>query len=195
MVNGNYMNMIDAKIDEMKETAGNRDITTGGSASGVTAASAIAALQETSGKTSRDQIASTYDAYEEVVYMVIELIRQFYDMPRQFRIVGERGQMEFTQYSNANLQPQYQGNDFGVDMGFRLPQFDIEVATEKESAYTQLSQNELALQFYNLGFFNPQQTDQALMCLDMMEFKGKQGVMDKIQANGTLYEQLIQTQQ
>lgn len=195
MVNGNYMNMIDAKIDEMKETAGNRDITTGGSASGVTAASAIAALQETSGKTSRDQIASTYDAYEEVVYMVIELIRQFYDMPRQFRIVGERGQMEFTQYSNANLQPQYQGNDFGVDMGFRLPQFDIEVATEKESAYTQLSQNELALQFYNLGFFNPQQTDQALMCLDMMEFKGKQGVMDKIQANGTLYEQLIQMQQ
>lgn len=195
MVNSNYLNLLDQKINEMKETAGNRDATTGGTQAGVTAASAIAAMQESAGKTSRDQIASSYDSYKKVVDMVIELIRQFYDMPRQFRIIGEKGQQEFTTYTNEGLQPQYQGTEFGVDMGYRLPVFDIEVKAEKENAYTQMSQNELAIQFYNQGFFNPQYSDQALACIDMMEFKGKSQVVDKIEANAGLYEQLIQVQQ
>lgn len=195
LVNSNYISLLDNKVNELKETAGNRDATTGGTQAGVTAASAIAAMQESAGKTSRDQISESYEAYKKVVEIVIELIRQFYDMPRQFRIIGENGQMEFVQYQNANLQPQYQGNDFGVDMGYRLPVFDIEVKTEKENAYTQLSQNELALDFYNRGFFNPQMSDQALACIDMMEFKGKNQVVEKIQQNGNLYQQLVQTQQ
>lgn len=194
-VNGNYINILDQKIDEMKEVVGNRDVTTGGSTAGVTAASAIAAMQESAGKTSRDQIAHTYEAHKEVVNLVIELIRQFYDMPRQFRITGPRGEIEFAQYSNENIKPQYQGNDFGVDMGFRLPVFDIDVRCEKESAYTQLSQNELALQFYNNGFFNPQYADQVVACLDMMEFQGKQSVLDRVQANGGMYQQMLQMQQ
>lgn len=194
-INSNYINILDQKITEMKETAGNRDATTGGTQAGVTAASAIAAIQESAGKTSRDQIATTYEAHQEVVYLVIELIRQFYTIPRQFRIVGEKGKQEFTRYSNAGLQPQYQGNDYGVDMGYRVPVFDIEVKTEKESAYTQLSQNELALEFYNKKFFDPQLSDQALACIDMMEFQGKNSVIERIQSNGTMYQQLVTMQQ
>ena len=194
-INGNYVSILENKIQEMKETAGNRDATTGGTQAGVTAASAIAAMQESAGKTSRDQIANTYEAHKKVVNLVVELIRQFYNMPRQFRIVGEQGAQEFTWYSNEGLQPQYQGNDFGQDMGFRLPVFDIDVKAEKENAYTQMSQNELALQFYNMGFFNPQFADQALACIDMMDFKGKNMVVDKISANGGMYQQLLQLQQ
>ena len=195
LVNSNYLNLLDQKINEMKETAGNRDATTGGTQAGVTAASAIAAMQESAGKTSRDQISTSYDAYKKVVNFVIELIRQFYDMPRQFRILGEQGQQEFTTYTNMGLQPQHQGVEFGVDMGYRLPVFDVEVKAEKENAYTQMSQNELALDFYNRGFFNPQYSDQALACIDMMEFKGKNMMVDKIEENGGMYQQLIQTQQ
>lgn len=194
-VNSNYINLLNQKIDEMKETAGNRDATTGGAPAGLTAASAIAAVQAASGKTSRDQIATTYEAHKEIVFIVIELIRQFYDMPRQFRIVGEQGAMEFTQYSNEGLQPQYQGMEYGIDMGFRMPMFDIDVRCEKESAYTQLSQNELALQFYNQGFFNPEMSDQALACIDMMDFTGKQQVSSKIEGNGTLYQKYLELQQ
>lgn len=194
-INSNYVNLLENKVQEMKECAGNRDAVTGGAAPGVTAASAIAAMQESAGKTSRDQISTSYEAYKNVVYLVIELIRQFYDIPRQFRIIGERGQQEFTQYSNSGLQPQYQGNEFGTDMGYRLPIFDIDVRAEKESTYTQLSQNELAIQFYNLGFFNPEMSDQALACIDMMEFQGKNDVADKIQMNGTMYQQILQMQQ
>ena len=194
-LNGNYMTLLDNKVNEMKETSGNRDTSNGGTTSGVTAASAIAAMQEQAGKTSRDMIKTTYRAHREVVNLVIELIRQFYDMPRTFRITGETGQEEYVTYSNQGLQPQSLGNDYGVEQGYRLPVFDIKVTAEKESPYSQLSQNELALQFYGNGFFNPELADQALACIDMMEFPGKDRVVQKIQANGTMYQMILQMQQ
>jgi hypothetical protein len=194
-INSNYINLMQYKIDELKETLGNRDTSNGGVSAGVTSASGIAALQESSGKTSRDAIGTTYEAHKKVVTMVIELIRQFYDMPRQFRITGKQGEQEFVTYTNQNLQPQYQGEEFGVDMGYRLPVFDIDVRAEKQNAYSRVSQNDLALQFYNSGFFNPQYADQALACLDMMDFDGKQEMMQKVQANGGMYQQLLQMQQ
>ena len=190
-----YLNVLDRKVEELKETTGNRDVSTGGSASGVTAASAIAAMQEAGSKLSRDSNKAAYRAFREIVLLVVELIRQFYDLPRQFRIIGANGEPLFISYTNAGLLPQAQGNDFGVDMGYRVPLFDIEIAAEKASPYSKLSQNELALQFFGAGFFNPQLTDQALACLEMMDFDGKDRMMQRIAQNGTLYQQLMQTRQ
>lgn len=190
-----YAQIVQNKIAELKETTGNRDVSTGGTTSGVTAASAIAAMQEASGKLSRNHNKSAYRSYRKVVYMVIELIRQFYELPRWFRILGERGSMEFVQYSNAGLRPQEQGGmEFGVDTGFRLPEFDIEVTAEKANPYSRMEQNELALSFYSAGFFAPQMADQALSCLEMMDFDRKQELMDRIQQNGTLL-QMVQAMQ
>lgn len=182
-------------IEEMKETSGNRDVANGGSVSGVTAASAIAAMQEQSGKTSRDSTQNSYRAYEKIINMCIELIRQFYDVPRQFRIVGQNGMESYVSYSNQNIKPQEQGEAFGTDMGMRLPVFDLEVSSQKANAYTKMSQNELALQFFNLGFFNPQIADMAVMALDMMDFDGKDMLINKISQQGLMYQQLLQTQQ
>ena len=190
-----YLNVLDRKVEELKETTGNRDVSTGGSASGVPAASAIAATQEAGSKLSRDSNKAAYRAFREIVPLVVELIRQFYDLPRQFRIIGANGEQSFISYTNAGLLPQAQGNDFGVDMGYRVPLFDIEIAAEKASPYSKLSQNELALQFFGAGFFNPQLTDQALACLEMMDFDGKDRMMQRIAQNGTLYQQLMQTRQ
>ena len=190
-----YVNVLDRTIQELRETSGNTETSTGNISSGVTAASAIAALQEASGKGSRDSTQAAYRAYGEIVELCIELIRQFYDMPRQFRIVGQYGMEQFISYSNAGLQPQYQGTDFGTDMGYRLPVFDIKISAQKKNVYTKVTQNELALQFFDKGFFNPQLTDQALMCLDMMEFDGKDGIMQKIAQNGTMFQKLIQYMQ
>ena len=91
-------------------------------------------------------------------------------------------------YSNAGLQPQAQGVDFGVDMGYRLPVFDIAVASEKASPYSRLSQNEMAMSFYSAGFFNPQLADQALACLEMMDFDRKDQVVQRIQQNAMAYQ-------
>ena len=194
-LNDIYVQVINNKIDELKETTGNRDISTGGTTSGVTAASAIAAMQEAGSKLSRDNNKASYRTFRKVCVMIIELIRQFYDLPRCFRIMGENGAARFVQYSNANIQPQHQGNDLGMDMGYRLPLFDIEVTAQKQSPYSKMSQNELALQFYQAGFFNPQLADQALACLDMMDFDRKQFIMQKIAQNGGMYQQMIAMQQ
>lgn len=194
-LNDIYVTVLNNKIDELKETTGNRDISTGGTTSGVTAASAIAAMQEAGSKLSRDNSKSAYRAYRKLIVMVIELIRQFYDMPRCFRIMGENGAARFVQYSNANIQASPITTEFGVEMGGRKPLFDIEVTAQKQSPYSKMSQNELALQFYQAGFFNPQMSDQALACLDMMDFDRKQFIMQKIAQNGTMYQQLLMAQQ
>jgi len=186
-----YVEVINNKIDELKETTGNRDISTGGTTSGVTAASAIAAMQEAGSKLSRDHNKASYRVYRELVLLVIELIRQFYDMPRCFRIMGEQGVAKFVRYSNAGIQPQMQGQDFGIDMGVRVPLFDVEITAEKQSPYSKMAQNELALQFYGAGFFNPQMADQALACLEMMDFDAKDAVMQRISQNGGMLQQMM----
>ena len=194
-LNNVYIEVLHDKIDELKETTGNRDISTGGTTSGVTAASAIAAMQEAGSKLSRDNNKASYRAFRKVVLMVIELIRQFYDLPRCFRIIGENGTARFVEYSNANLQPQMQGIEMGVDMGYRLPLFDVEITAQKASPYSKMSQNELALQFFGAGFFNPQMSDQSLACLEMMDFDRKQGIMQRIAQNGMMYKAAIMMQQ
>lgn len=194
-LDGNYINILMQSIQELRETSGNTETSTGNVSSGVTAASAIAALQEASGKGSRDSTMSAYRAYSEIVEMVIELIRQFYNIPRKFRILGEYGADQYVTYTNAGIQPQHQGTDFGQDMGFRLPVFDIKVSAQKKNVYTKVTQNELAIQFFSMGFFNPQKTDQALMCLNMMDFDGKDGIMQKVAQNGTMFQKLVQYMQ
>ena len=192
---GLCMNTLNMTIQELRETSGNTETSTGNTGSGVTAASAIAALQEASGKGSRDSTKSAYRAYAQIIEICIELIRQFYDMPRQFRIIGQYGAEQYISYSNAGMQPQHQGTDFGEDMGYRLPVFDVKISAQQKSVYTKVAQNEMAIQFFQLGFFNPQLTDQTLMCLELMEFDGKDGIMQKVAQNGTIFQKLLQYMQ
>ncbi|MFA6779227.1 MAG: hypothetical protein WCU80_05515, partial [Paludibacteraceae bacterium] len=100
-LDGYILNALQNKVDELKETYGNRDFSQGSTAGGVTAASAIAALQEAGNKLSRDMIKASYRTFASINYMCIELIRQFYTEDRWFRIQGNAGKAEFKPYSNA----------------------------------------------------------------------------------------------
>ena len=194
-LSGIYLNMMQMKQHEMRETSGNTEANTGSVPSSVTAASAIAALQEASGKLSRDMIDGGYDAVREVILMAIDLIRQFYDAPRTFRITGEQGENRFTSYDNRNLQPHPIIGASGREIGYRTPIFDIEVVPQRENEYTKETYNQLALQFLGNGMFNPQMADQTLLALDMMEFKGKEDLVQKINAGATMAKRLAQVQQ
>ena len=191
---GNAVEYMQLKINEIKEVSGNRDVNNGGTSASVTAASAIAALQEAGNGLSRDMIGGSYRAFRKVVELCIELIRQFYDVPRKFRILGQYGMEQYISYSNAGIKPQAQGTDFGVDMGYRLPVFDIEVEVQQESSYTKEAYNQLAVNMYQMGIFNPQNATMAVPMLEMMDFKGRDELIRKIQVNGNLYMQLQQWQ-
>ena len=173
-----YVAILQSKIAEMKETAGNRDVANGGTAGGVTAATAIAALQEAGGKLSRNMIDDGYEAFSDVVTLCIELIRQFYSLPRQFRLLGVMGQEEFVTYDSRGLQPQ--AVDDGVVSGYRVPEFDLEVSAQDENPYKTMEYNQLALQLFQMGFFRADMADQALRCLELMDFKNKDRLMSSI---------------
>lgn len=189
-----YVNYLTQKIDELKYVTSNQDVNNGVAPSGVTSASGIAALQETQGKNGRSTNKTMHRGFRDVCYQIVEIMRQFYDVPRTFRINPDGMKEEYVQYSNEGLKPQAQMT-MGMDMGLRLPEFDIDITSEKANPYKKMEVNDLALQFYNAGFFNPQMTDQALACLNMMDFTKKDEVMRKISENGTLAEMLLMYQQ
>ena len=173
-----YVAVLQNKIAEMKETAGNRDVMSGGTAGGVTAATAIAALQEAGGKLSRNMIDDGYEAFSQVVTLCIELIRQFYDVPRQFRLLGAMGTEEFVSYDHSGLQPRVM--DDGVTVSYRVPEFDLEVSAQNETPYKTMEYNQLALQLFQMGFFRSDMAEQALRCLELMEFKNKDALTEVI---------------
>lgn len=155
-----YLQVLNSKVDELKEVTGNRDISTGGTTGGVTAASAIAAMQEAGSKLSRDLNKAGYRAFRKVVLLVLALLRQFYRKPRLFRVA--KGFCAW-------------GGDEGKDT-----LFDVQVAAQKAPAYSRVSRNELALQFFNAGFFEAERAEQALACLQLMDFEGKALMEDRI---------------
>lgn len=190
-----YVTLLNNKVEELKETSGNRDFSQGSTSSGVTSGTAIASLMEAGSKLSRDQIKASYRAFVKICNFVIENIRQFYDEPRCFRIIGEHGDEEFRTLDNSNIKPQQQGDEFGFDMGERLPIFDIKVTAQKSNPFNKLSQNELMIQLYQLGVFNPQMADQALVLIEGMDFENKNTIKAKIGKNATMYQQILQMQQ
>lgn len=179
-LNGYITTYREAKIAEMKETSANRDVSSGGTQSGVTAASAIAAMQEAGNKVSRDILKSSYRAYQKVVELVIELIRQFYDVGRVFRVVADNGAVEYVDFNAGPLA-----------FADRCPIFDIVVSPQKSNPFNRLSQNEFAKELYQAGIFRPEMAEQALAMLDMMEFEGKQKVVERVQ-NGRMMAQELQ---
>lgn len=175
-----YLGILNSKIDELKETSGNRDFSQGGVSSGVTAASAIAALQEAGSKLTRDMVKSGYRAYSELNTIAIELIRQFYDEPRFFRILGENGSEQFISYDNSSIRFNSSMGGLNGEISIRKPIFDVKVCAEKSSPFSKISQNELALQLYNAGIFNPEMRSQAIMAVSMMDFEGKSTLLSKL---------------
>ena len=191
---GNSLSYRNSRIEELKEISGNRDMTQGGTAGGVTAASAIAALQEAGSKLSRDMLKSAYRAFAKECYLIVDLMRQFYDEERVFRIIGETGRSEFVHFSGAALRAQALPGVGGVELGSREPIFDIVVSAEKKSTFSRLSQNETAKECYQLGFFAPRNADAALAALEMMDFEGIEKVRQRVRQNGTLAQRLEQLQ-
>lgn len=176
-----------SKIDELKETSSNRDVSQGSTSGGVTSGAAIATLQEAGNKTSRDFIASSFRVFCEIEKLEIELIRQFYTEKRMFRIVGEDGiSDEFIEYDNSEIKPDTKGKE---------PIFDLVIKAQKKSPFSQTALNETAMNLYNAGFFNPDNAQASIAALEMMDFDGIQQVKNRVNEGYTLKRQLKDTQQ
>ena len=190
------LNMLDKQVEQIKFVTGNTDVMNGGTPAGVTAASAIAALHEDAGRSSKDSTKASYRAQRKIVNMVIERIRQFYDVPRMFRIMGnDNGSEEFVQYDNRALQVQQIPNLPGQEPDMRLPVFDIDIRAQRETVYTKMANNELIIQLWGLGVFNPQIVDQALNFIKLLDFRDKEKLTEMLEQSGTIRDVLVKVAQ
>jgi len=159
------------KIDELKEVVGNRDFQQGGTNNGVTAASAISVLQEAGSKLSRTMIDDAYDAYKEVVLMTVELMREFFEDERIYRISGDGGEIEYASFSSAMM---FRENGTIC----REPaMFDISIEAQKQNPFQREASNQTILSLWKAGMFNPQTADYALIALQAMSFEGKETII------------------
>jgi hypothetical protein len=188
------VNHLQQKIQELKETSGNRDFSQGSTQSGVTAASAIAALQEAGSKLSRDMIKTTYRSYTAISQIVVELIRQFYTEERAFRIDKPNGGYKFVRYNNSNISEHEEIDPLTSGVIVRRPIFDIKISAQKQSPFNRTAQNEMAKELFNLGCFNPQLSTQVLPMLEMMDFEGIEKIRETVSQNGTMSDMLTQLQ-
>ncbi len=171
------------KINELKEVIGNRDFQQGGTTGGVTAASAISSLQQAGEKLSRSLIDDSFDAYKELIVMCVELIREFYSAERIYRITNELGNIEFAQFSNTlmtHVDYERDALGFPVAVKCRRAEFDIEIIPKRNSPNSREKNNQVVLELWKNGFFQPEQTEMALAALESMNFDGKERLMENL---------------
>lgn len=173
-----YLDVINNKITELKETSGNRDVTTGGSESGVTAAAAITALQESGSKMTTDMISSSYRAFCKVCTIMVELIRQFYTAPRCFRIISPNGVADYLTYDNSGISA-----IIGGDGSYFAPAFDISISAEKSVKSRREEQNSMAKELYEMGVLAPENRESAKMLLKIMDFDGRDELLAMLEAD------------
>lgn len=160
------------KIDELKEIVGNRDFQQGGTHNGVTAASAITALQEAGSKLSRASIDDAYECYKQIVIMVIELIREFFTKERIVRICGDGIKPKYEKFSSKLMYRQ--GN-------IREPiEFDIDIVPQKQNPFQRETNNSTIIQLWQAGFFKPEMCNMSVIALEAMHFDGKDRIIDRL---------------
>lgn len=197
-MNSAVMEHREKKINELKEVAASRDVSTGGAVGGVTAASAITALQEAGDKQSRAIISDSFDAYRKVVKLVVELMRQFYDSDRIFRTVGSSGRDEFVTFTRERLlraEAECDVLGFPVGTRYKNAEFDIDIVPQRQNAFRRETNNQTVLALYQNGLFAPDNIDVSLVVLSAMQFDGKDKIIADLRALSERQQQMQQMQQ
>ena len=97
-----YQQMLQMQTD-LKQDSGQNQFTRGETAGGITAASAISALQEAGGKITRMNTSKLNFGFKQIVEQIMWLVSQFYDDRRVKMITGSDGKQRKVDMSSAHL--------------------------------------------------------------------------------------------
>ncbi len=173
-LNQYYCSFRDTKKDELKELLGNRDFQQGATSGGVTSGTAISILQQSGEKRSRMMFDDSYMCFEEMVSMVLELLRQFCENEQVFRTEDALGQKTFVAFSRDLLYKDGMPDNAALE-------FDIKVTAQKENPYSAEALNALLLQFFTAGMLSDGNLEKALLIFKNMQFEGKDPFISDIQ--------------
>lgn len=145
----------------IREESGSNDFARGQTYGGVTAASAIAALQEAGSKRSRMVARTVHGAFEEAVRQEIEVEREFCIFPRAVALQSAGEGKETTAFtSEAMFELTARNNHLPLE-------FTVSVRAQRENRFTVAAQNELVLKLVQTGMITPD------IGLELMLFDGK----------------------
>lgn len=132
---------------DIKQDSGQNQFTRGETAGGVTAASAISALQEAGGKITRLRTNVLNQGYKAIVEQVMWLISQFYDKDRMMMVTG-REHIEGRREVSADPK-----RLFGTGKSGHLPPppYIVQVQVQRRNPLRQQAQNELFMQAYSMS--------------------------------------------
>mgnify|MGYP001225733663 CR=1 FL=1 len=158
---------IESIRESIKQESGANDFSRGMAAGGVTAASAISALQEMSNKRSRMIARMLHESFRDAVRLEIEVEREFNFFTRSVNVTVDKETREYT-FESAMLMRRAPGNAL-------LPvEFYISVKAQQETRYTAMSQNELVLRMLQAGMMRPEQA------VELMTFEGKDQLLKQL---------------
>jgi hypothetical protein len=179
------MNYIQLIRDGIKQESGANDQSRGQTGGGVTAASAITALQEASTKRSRLEARALHYAFKRAVSMQIAVLRDKADVTRTI-CVTLGGNMVPLPFDKRSLVLLTDGVETPID-------FLVSIKTARQTKYSKMSHNELWLQM--MGYLRDS-ADPTIM-LEGLDFDEKEHLLDCVRRaqNGGMLNLQKQMQQ
>ncbi len=171
---------------DLKQDSGQNQFTRGETAGGITAASAISALQEAGGKITRLRTATLNQGFREIVEQVMWLINQFYDKKRVLFITGKQaGEMKEVDASPERL--------FGKKKGEALPPppYSVQVQVQRRNPLRQQAQNELFMQAYSMSA-QAGQVFPLTVLFELLQVDGKDRILPVLRMTDQLTQQMQQ---
>ena len=175
---------------DIKQDSGQNQFTRGETAGGVTAASAISALQEAGGKITRLRTNVLNQGFKNIVEQVMWLISQYYDKNRVMYVTGKQegtsGQRE-VKADPARL--------FGKQKGKHLPPppYTVQVQVQRRNPLRQQAQNELFMQAYSMSAQAGQYFPLSAL-FELLHVDGKERILPVLRENEVIQQQMAQMQ-
>ena len=174
---------------DIKQDSGQNQFTRGETAGGVTAASAISALQEAGGKITRLRTNVLNQGFKGIVEQVMWLISQFYDKNRVLYVTGRNEGIAVQREVVADPSRLFGGK------GKHLPPppYTVQVQVQRRNPLRQQAQNELFMQAYSMsaqaGQFFP-----LSVLFELLHVDGKERILPVLKQNENYMQQMQQMQ-
>lgn len=188
-----FTSMVTAQMlqlqNDIKQDSGQNQFTRGETAGGVTAASAISALQEAGGKMTRMRTNALNSGFREIVEQIMWLVSQFYDKGRVLFVTGRKeGESREVDASPEHL--------FGRKSKGTLPPppYTVQVQVQRRNPLRQQAQNELFMQAYSMSAQAGQVFPLSVL-FELLQVDGKDKILPVLRQNDALTQQMQQLAQ
>lgn len=175
---------------DIKQDSGQNQFTRGETAGGVTAASAISALQEAGGKITRLRTNVLNQGFKGIVEQVMWLISQFYDKNRVMFVTGKEDGV--TKQREVTADPK---RLFGERKAGHMPPppYTVQVQVQRRNPLRQQAQNELFMQAYSMSAQAGQLFPLSVL-FELLHVDGKERILPVLRQNEQAQQQMLEMQ-